>query len=241
MMTRDATTDRATGPVPFRSARARTGWTLPGGARVAVWIVPNVEFFPLDMPIPGGTGGVPDVLSFATRDYGARVGFFRVLDALKEVGARGTAAVNASVVEAYPELVAAMQEETWDVMGHSWTNSRRLDGLAEGAERDEITLVTDTLTERSVPAPPRGGSAPDWPNDGRRWSGSSRTATSTWPTGSPTIVPISPVRVSSPCPTRWRSTTNLRSTSACSPPSSSPSSGSAPSTCCIARANRSLG
>ncbi|GAA2881133.1 polysaccharide deacetylase family protein [Pseudonocardia halophobica] len=135
----------ATGPVPFRSARARTGWTLPGGARLAVWVVPNVEFFPLDRPVPGGTGAAHDTLAFAVRDYGARVGFFRVLDALTEVGVRGTAAVNASVVEAYPELVAAMREASWDVMGHSWTNARRLDQLSEQEEREEIARVTDTL------------------------------------------------------------------------------------------------
>lgn len=155
MIAGDAASPNPLGPVPFRSARTATRWTLPDGARLAVWVVPNIEFFPLDLPIPGGTGNAPDVLSFAARDYGARVGFFRVLDALKEVGARGTAAVNASVVEAYPELIDAMREESWDVMGHSWTNSRRLDGLTEDAERREIALVTDTLAE-AFGAPPAG-------------------------------------------------------------------------------------
>lgn len=135
------------GPIPFRSSRTPANWTLPRGARLAVWIIPNVEFFPLDHPIPGGTGEIPDVMGFSSRDYGARVGFFRVLDALEEVGARGTAATNSSVVGAYPEVVAAMREAKWDVMGHSLTNSRRLSALSEQEERDEIALVTRTLTD----------------------------------------------------------------------------------------------
>ena len=136
-----------TGPVPFRGSRTPTGWSLPNSARVAVWIIPNVEFFPLDVPIPGAGPHVPEVMGFAARDYGARVGFFRVLDALREVGARGTAATNASVVEAYPEVVAAMRDAKWDVMGHSYTNSIRLSDLSEEEERAEIIRVTQTLTD----------------------------------------------------------------------------------------------
>jgi len=136
-----------TGPIPWRSSRTKTGWTLPDDARLAVWIIPNVEFFPLDLPIPGGTGKTPDVMAFSARDYGARVGFFRILDALEEVGAKATAATNASVIEAYPELIAAMREHEWDVMGHSYTNARRLGDLTAEEEREEIALVTSMLTE----------------------------------------------------------------------------------------------
>lgn len=135
-----------TGPISYRSARERTGWTLPDDAQLAVWIIPNIEFFPLDLPIPGGTGKAPDVMSFAVRDYGARVGFFRILDALEEIGARGTAAVNSSVVEAYPDLITAMKEARWDVMGHSYTNARRLDVLTEEDEVAEIKQVTESLS-----------------------------------------------------------------------------------------------
>ncbi|MCU1446990.1 MAG: hypothetical protein JWP54_2648 [Cryobacterium sp.] len=142
-----------TGPIPYRSARTPAGWTLPGDARLALWIIPNIEFFPLDMPIPGGTGKVPDVMSFSSREYGARVGFYRVLDAIQEIGALGTATVNSSVVEAYPELVQAMSEASWEVMGHSITNSRRLSELSEEEEGLEIAEVTQTLTDAFGRAP----------------------------------------------------------------------------------------
>ena len=135
-----------TGPIPYRSTRTPTGWSLPGDARLAVWVVPNVEFFPLDAPIPDGSGEVPDVPAFATRDYGARVGFWRVLDALAEVDVRATAAVNSDVCDAYPEVVAAMVEAGWEAMGHCRTNSRRLSTLDEASEVAEIAAVTSALT-----------------------------------------------------------------------------------------------
>jgi peptidoglycan/xylan/chitin deacetylase (PgdA/CDA1 family) len=160
------------GSIPFRSARQPSGWTLPGDAQLAVWVIPNVEFFPLDRPIPGGTGKVPDVPGFASHDYGARVGFWRILDALEEVGARGTAATNASVVEAYPEIIAAMREHAWDVMGHSYSNSRRLTELDDEEERAEISSVTRTLTD-ALGFQPRG-----WLGAGlqERWSTVQRLA-----------------------------------------------------------------
>jgi peptidoglycan/xylan/chitin deacetylase (PgdA/CDA1 family) len=136
-----------TGPIAFRSARVRTGWTLPRGAKLAVWVIPNVEFFPLDQKVPQGSGVVPDVPAFAARDYGARVGFWRVLDALDEAGIRGTAAINASVQDAYPEVMAAIREAKWDAMGHSFSNYRRLSELTDEQEAKEIERVSEILTE----------------------------------------------------------------------------------------------
>jgi allantoinase len=142
-----------TGPIPYRSARTPTGWRLPDDARLAVWIVPNVEFFPLDEPVPGGRGAVPDVPAFAVRDYGARVAFWRVLDALAEVDVRATAAVNGDVCAAYPEVTAAMVEARWEAMGHCRTNSRRLSTMDEAEEGAEIAAVTAALTAAFGEAP----------------------------------------------------------------------------------------
>ena len=136
-----------TGPIPYRSARTPTGWSLPGDARLAVWVVPNVEFFPLDARVPGGSGDVPDVPAFAARDYGARVGFWRVLDALTAAEVPVTAAVNGDVCAAYPEVTAAMAAAGWEAMGHGRTNSRRLSVLDEAGQVEEISAVSAALTE----------------------------------------------------------------------------------------------
>lgn len=116
-------------------------------------MVPNIEFFSLDAPVPGGSGDVPDVPAFAVRDYGARAGFWRVLDALTEAGVRATAAVNGDVCAAYPEVTAAMAEAGWEAMGHSSTNSRRLSSLDETAEIEEIAAVTAALAGAFGQAP----------------------------------------------------------------------------------------
>lgn len=171
-----------TGPIPYRSPRTATGWSLPGDARLAVWVVPNVEFFPLDAPVPGGSGAVPDVPAFAVRDYGARVGFWRVLDALDAAGVRATAAVNGDVCAAYPEVAAAMVEAGWEAMGHSSTNSRRLSTLDEVAEVEEISAVTAALTGAFGTAP-RGWLGAGCRSGGRLRPCWTRRATRTWRTG----------------------------------------------------------
>jgi peptidoglycan/xylan/chitin deacetylase (PgdA/CDA1 family) len=144
-----------TGPIPYRSARTSSGWRLPEGARLAIWVVPNVEFFPLDHVVPGGEGTLPDVPNFARRDYGARVGFWRLLDAIAEVEVRATVALNSDVCEAYPEVVSAIADSAWEVMGHCGTNSRRLSEMNDDEERRVVTDATSILRD-SFGGVPRG-------------------------------------------------------------------------------------
>src|SRR5438067_13549719 len=70
----------------------------PGGARVAVYIGLNVEHFLLGRPStsiwPGTADLVPDALNHGWRDYGARVGFWRVADILDRHGIRASVLLN---------------------------------------------------------------------------------------------------------------------------------------------------
>ena len=79
----------AYGPFQFSLIDERPKFTLPGNARVALWVIPNIEFFPLDRAMPGdsnerpkGNDGTPMVRHWAQRDYGNRVGVFRLMDVL---------------------------------------------------------------------------------------------------------------------------------------------------------------
>jgi hypothetical protein len=74
----------------------RKPFTWPGGATLAVWIVPNVEVF-LFTPIAGSGSSDPDVLNYTWREYGMRVGLWRLADAMDALGVRGTVALNAAV------------------------------------------------------------------------------------------------------------------------------------------------
>ena len=70
---------RPYGPFPYTPINRRPRITWPDGKRLALWGIPNIETFPLNEPIPGGTGMAPDIINWAPRDYGARVGVYRII------------------------------------------------------------------------------------------------------------------------------------------------------------------
>jgi len=128
---------RRTGPFPYSPIIARSPLTWPGGARLALWVIPNVEVFALDERLPGA-GKIPDVPMWAIRDYGARVGIWRLMEVLSRHGIRGTAALNSEVCDAYPQIVEEAQRLGWEFMGHNESNTRRLNEIAPDEERGAI-------------------------------------------------------------------------------------------------------
>jgi allantoinase len=109
--------------------RPRIEW--PNGARVAFWIIPNVEHFRIDKAFMGAPGPLPDVPAFAQRDYGARVGIWRLMESFDKFGLRATVALNADVCRFNPQIIRAGVERKWEWMGHGVTNSERLTGMDE--------------------------------------------------------------------------------------------------------------
>src|SRR5690349_11949912 len=77
---------------------------LPNNARLAVWIIPNIEYFEFDGPGIGlaPSAGFPDVLNYAWRDYASRVGVWRLMELLDKYQLRATVALNAKVCDYYP-------------------------------------------------------------------------------------------------------------------------------------------
>ena len=95
-------------PIPYRPFTAAPALRWPNASRVALWIIPNIEWFPLDRPVPRGRGDtVPDVPAWSQREYGNRVGVFRLMDVFDRVGARATVALNAAVCDHYPAIIEA--------------------------------------------------------------------------------------------------------------------------------------
>lgn len=99
----------------------------PGGARLIVWPVVNVENWLIDNPMPrqvlvAPTGAAlqPDVPNWAWHEYGMRVGFWRFHALFARLGIRPTLSVNGSVIEAYPRVAAAARDAGWEFMGHGW-------------------------------------------------------------------------------------------------------------------------
>lgn len=142
----------------------------PGGARLALWINVSVQYFPLNQqglpfPPPGGMRmPYPDLRHYTLRDYGNRVGVYRVFDALAERDLRASFAINAQLAERAPLLVeiAASQGE---IIGHGWNMDRpHYGGMDPGIEADLVERSLSTLRAAS------GQAVTGWLSPGRNES-----------------------------------------------------------------------
>ena len=118
-------------------------------------MIPNIEIFPLNEPVPTGTGMAPDLINWAPRDYGARVGVFRIMEVLERHGVRGTVALNSEVCDDYPQIIEDAKALDWEFMGHNESNSRYLHLMEPEAERETVKRVFDRI-EEATGARPRG-------------------------------------------------------------------------------------
>ncbi len=148
-------------PLP---ARKPVAW--PGGARVALWVVPALEWFPLDMkgqpfkPPGAMQTAYPDLRHYTLRDYGNRVGIHRIMDALGQRGIPASVAVNAAVAVRYPSLLQACVDRGWEVIANGLDMDHlHHGGLAEAEERDWIAKSLKILREASG-QPVRGWLSP---------------------------------------------------------------------------------
>ncbi|HTI68059.1 MAG TPA: polysaccharide deacetylase family protein [Caulobacteraceae bacterium] len=128
--------------------RPKVEW--PGGAKVALFIVPAIEVFPLDQKgqpfkLPGGmVTPYPDLRHFTLRDYGARVGVWRMLGLFDRLKLKATWAVNGRAAERYPYLLRTLAARAGDeIAAHGWD----MDSPHYGGQpiEDETALVDRTL------------------------------------------------------------------------------------------------
>ncbi|MEX2643646.1 MAG: polysaccharide deacetylase family protein [Acetobacterales bacterium] len=158
---------RSYGPFKFVPINRRPKLVWPGGARVALWIVPNIEVFHLDNIMPGDEnqrpgsrgGGTPMVREWAQRDYGNRVGVYRVMEVLEKYGIKGTVALNTDICHVCPEIIEDTVALGWEFMGHGKTNTHRQTEIPPEAERQHIFDIFDTI-EKATGKRPRGWLGP---------------------------------------------------------------------------------
>src|SRR5579871_2088764 len=100
---------------------------LPGGARLVVWTIVNLEVWDISkpmarqvLPAPTGVPLLPDVPNWSWHEYGMRIGVWRFFKALDRFGAKATLSINAKVVESYPRVAEAARERGWEFIGHSY-------------------------------------------------------------------------------------------------------------------------
>ncbi len=121
------------GPFPYSPIIRRPRLTWPDGAHVALWVIPNIEFFSLTEKVPAGSGGpgtpVPDIPSWSARDYGNRVGVFRLMQALDRHGIRATVALNSDLCAYHPEIIDMICRQ-FDVLYREGAESGRVMAIA---------------------------------------------------------------------------------------------------------------
>ncbi len=135
---------------------ARKPFKLPNKARVAVWIVLNVEYFDIGLPVPGGrTQTPPDMMAYSARDYGNRIGIWRIMELLDKYKVKATMSINSEICTHYPIIVEEAKKRGWEFMAHSDTNSRFLGSLKEEQQR-EIIRSSIAIVEKSSGQKPKG-------------------------------------------------------------------------------------
>lgn len=145
-------TARRYGPFPYSAIIDRPQIRWPDGARLAVWVVLNVEFFALDEIIPaaaGGGGAAPDIPGWSARDYGNRVGLFRIMEVLARHGVRATVALNADICREHPRIVEECLRLDWELMGHNERNALRLNAVPGDEEARIVRETVETIREAS--------------------------------------------------------------------------------------------
>jgi len=145
-------------PLPERPPLA---W--PGGARIAFCVYLYLEYLELDPPKAavrdprfGGALGsyFPDYLNYSHREYGNRVGVFRVLEALDRHGIKATVAANAMLAQRYPQLIDACTARGFEIAGHGIAATRMITSrMDEAEERQTIAHTLDTLEVASGSRP----------------------------------------------------------------------------------------
>jgi allantoinase len=133
----------------YSAALDRPPLTLPGNARIAVFIVPNVEyleFLPPPNPFRAPYGKpAPDIQTFQARDYGNRVALWRLFEMFDDLGIKATASMNAAVFEHFPQIGEEMAKRDWDYQSHGIYNTRFAFGMDEAMEREQIETVIDIV------------------------------------------------------------------------------------------------
>jgi peptidoglycan/xylan/chitin deacetylase (PgdA/CDA1 family) len=142
--------------------RGRPDYSWPGGKKLAVYFALNLEHFSFGEGLgaelaPGGPQ--PDVLNFAWRDWGNRVGAWYLLDAFDGLQLPMAALVNSAMYDYAPQLVAACRARGDEIVGHGRTNAERQGVLDEAAEGALIAEATARVAKEEG-HPPQGWLGP---------------------------------------------------------------------------------
>jgi peptidoglycan/xylan/chitin deacetylase (PgdA/CDA1 family) len=149
--------------ISYSAISQRPKLKLPGGARMAVWVIVNVEEWDPTQPMPrtvltppAGGSPSPDVPNWAWHEYGNRVGFWRLLKVFDDFKLPAALAINGCAIPAYPAITEAAIERNWEFMGHGFTqrNMQKVENEREDIRKTNAAIV------KATGKPPRGWLGP---------------------------------------------------------------------------------
>ena len=147
---------RTHGRYPYSGIAARPAYDWPNGTRLAVYVAVNVEQFSFGEG-KGAAIAPPDQANshsvYSWRDYGNRVGIWRMLELFDAFDVPIEVQMNLAVYEHCPDIPVALRERGHEILGHGITNSDMQEHLDEADEAALIAEVTRTI-ERHEGSPP---------------------------------------------------------------------------------------
>ena len=140
----------------------RSDYSWPGGKRLAFYVALNIEHFAFNTGIgmdPHHRGGAQHTRNYAWRDYGNRIGNWRLFEILDELKLPASILLNSEVCHHYPEIIEKIKARGDDVLGHGRTNAEVQRPMWEADEASAIKQCTDVIAQH-VGVPPTGWMGP---------------------------------------------------------------------------------
>jgi peptidoglycan/xylan/chitin deacetylase (PgdA/CDA1 family) len=128
----------------------RSDYSWPEGRRLAVYLALNLEHFSFGDGLGANLAPPqpqPDVLNYAWREYGNRVGAWRLLELFDELRVPCAAVVNTSLLDHCPDLVQACVQRRYELVGHGHTNAQRQGEMEEAQERALLRDARERLAQ----------------------------------------------------------------------------------------------
>jgi hypothetical protein len=143
--------------IAYSPIASRPPLVLPGGARMAVWVIVNVEEWDPNETMPrtvltppAGGAPMPDIPNWAWHEYGNRVGFWRMLEVLDELSVKAVLAINGKAIASYEPIARAALDRGWEFIGHGF-GQKNMQKVAD--ERDDIRKTAAAIRSFTGGAP----------------------------------------------------------------------------------------
>ena len=151
------------GRYDYSPINVRADYSWPGDKRLAVYIALNIEHFSFGEGLghtPTNTGHQPDVRNFSWRDYGLRVGIWRIFDLFDKLKIPACHLMNSSIYDYAPQIPERIRARGDEFVGHGRTNSELQGEYPEEQERELINEAVEVIKQNEGKGP--GGWMGPW-------------------------------------------------------------------------------